>query len=342
MAFFCLLARSASLSATARELGITTPAASKRLSQMEARLGVQLVSRTTRRLGLTDEGQTYLAHARRILDDIAAMEQAVAGMPGQPQGLLRINATLGFGRSHIAPLIASFVRRHPQIQVQLQLSASPPPWSMTASTWRRHPRRLALTHNGPGRKTEAIRLRDSLSTNDGEIAVGWALAGLGIVMRAEWDVARYRAAAAWCSFIVESLTRAIVEHRLLPGTKLAEQKLADHFGVSRTLVRQALFQLSQNRLIRLEPARGAFVATPSVDEARQVFAVRRMLEAEMVRAFIAQSTPAKIRALRQHVAAEKKAMDGNDVGQRTELLGDFTCAWPSSWATRCWPSCWAS
>lgn len=56
--------------------------------------------------------------------------------------------------------------------------------------------------------------------------------------------------------IVESLTRAIVEHRLNPGTKLAEQKLADHFGVSRTLVRQALFQLSQNRLIRLEPARG--------------------------------------------------------------------------------------
>ena len=64
------------------------------------------------------------------------------------------------------------------------------------------------------------------------------------------------------SSIVEALTRAIVEHRLQPGTKLAEQKLADHFGVSRTLVRQALFQLSQNRLVRLEPARGAFVAAP--------------------------------------------------------------------------------
>ena len=125
------------------------------------------------------------------------------------------------------------------------------------------------------------------------------------------------------SFIVESLTKAIVEHRLMPGTKLAEQKLADHFGVSRTLVRQALFQLSQNRLIRLEPARGAFVATPSVDEARQVFAVRRMLEAEMVRSFVKQSSAAKIRALKQHVAAEKKAMEANDVGQRTELLGDF-------------------
>ncbi len=125
------------------------------------------------------------------------------------------------------------------------------------------------------------------------------------------------------SFIVDSLTKAIVEHRLLPGTKLAEQKLADHFGVSRTLVRQALFQLSQNRLIRLEPARGAFVATPSVDEARQVFAVRRMLEAEMVRAFVTQCTPAKIRSLKQHVTAEKKAMETDDVGQRTELLGDF-------------------
>ena len=123
--------------------------------------------------------------------------------------------------------------------------------------------------------------------------------------------------------IVESLTKAIVEHRLHPGTKLAEQKLADHFGVSRTLVRQALIQLAQNRLIRLEPARGAFVAAPSVDEAKQVFAVRRMLEAEMTRAFVQQVTPAKIKALRTHVAQEKQAVDNQDVPGRTELLGDF-------------------
>jgi DNA-binding GntR family transcriptional regulator len=125
------------------------------------------------------------------------------------------------------------------------------------------------------------------------------------------------------SAIVEALTRAIVDHRLHPGTKLAEQKLADHFGVSRTLVRQALFQLSQNRLIRLEPARGAFVAAPAVNEARQVFAVRRMLEAEMTRAFVREATPAKIRALREHVAQEKAAVASNDVAGRTELLGDF-------------------
>ena len=123
--------------------------------------------------------------------------------------------------------------------------------------------------------------------------------------------------------IVESLTRAIVDHRLLPGTKLAEQKLADHFGVSRTLVRQALFQLSQNRLIRMEPARGAFVASPSVEEAKQVFAVRRMLEAEMTRAFVRQVTPAKIKALKEHLAMERKAVASPDVSGRIELLGDF-------------------
>jgi DNA-binding GntR family transcriptional regulator len=125
------------------------------------------------------------------------------------------------------------------------------------------------------------------------------------------------------SHIVESLTRAIVEHRLHPGTKLAEQKLADHFGVSRTLVRQALFQLTQNRLIRMEPARGAFVATPSVEEAKQVFEVRRMLEIEMTRQFVRQVTPGKIKALQAHVAQERKAVEQQDVPGRTELLGDF-------------------
>lgn len=123
--------------------------------------------------------------------------------------------------------------------------------------------------------------------------------------------------------IVQALTRAVVEHRLLPGAKLAEQKLADHFGVSRTLVRQALFQLSQNKLIRLEPARGAFVAAPSVEEARQVFAVRRMLEAEMTRNFMQGVTPEKIASLQAHIAQERQAVEQEDVPGRTELLGDF-------------------
>ncbi len=126
--------------------------------------------------------------------------------------------------------------------------------------------------------------------------------------------------------IVSALTQAIVSHRLKPGTKLAEQKIANQFGVSRTLVRQALFQLSHHRLIRMEPARGAFVASPSVTEARQVFAVRRMLEAEMTRAFVRQVSAKQIKALQTHVKAEKAALGRDDSTgrtERTELLGDF-------------------
>ncbi len=123
--------------------------------------------------------------------------------------------------------------------------------------------------------------------------------------------------------IVESITAAIVERRLMPGTKLAEQQIADIFKVSRTLVRQALNQLSRDHLVTLEPARGAFVATPSVEEARQVFAVRRMVEAAMVRELCATITDAQVAELRAHLAREGDAVARTDVTGRTRLLADF-------------------
>ncbi len=123
--------------------------------------------------------------------------------------------------------------------------------------------------------------------------------------------------------IVESLSKAIVEHRLQPGAKLVEQKLADHFGVSRTLVRQALYQLEQQHLVVMEPARGAFVASPSLQEAQEVFEVRRMLEVEMVRLFMRQITAPQIRALRDHLLLEKEAVSAENVPSRVALLGDF-------------------
>lgn len=123
--------------------------------------------------------------------------------------------------------------------------------------------------------------------------------------------------------IVVAVTRAIVEHRLLPGAKLVEQKLGDRFGVSRTIVRQALFRLSQLKLVRLEPARGAFVAEPSIEEAREVFAVRRMVEGQMVRQLIAQLKPADLRLLKAHVKEERQAVERIDVATRTKLLFDF-------------------
>ena len=123
--------------------------------------------------------------------------------------------------------------------------------------------------------------------------------------------------------IADALTRAIVAHQVLPGEKLVEQKLADQFGVSRTVVRQALNRLSQNRLITLSPARGASVAAPSAQEAHQVFAVRRMLEAGMVRTFVAQASEADLAALEAHLQLEHAAVQRGDVPDRTDLLGDF-------------------
>lgn len=242
MAFFSLLVRSGSLSAAARELQVTPPAVSKRLSQLEQRLGVKLLRRTTRRMAPTAEGEAYLADARRILAEIEGAERRLRGAAEQPAGLLRVNATLGFGRMHVAPLIASFVRAHPQVEVQLQLSVNPPPVSDDA--WdvcvrfgeppdarvvarQLAPNRRLLVaspgylerHGTPrtpadlarhqtigirqgdegagvwrmrnGRRNETVKVQAALSTNDGEIAVQWALAGLGIVLRAEWDVQRY-------------------------------------------------------------------------------------------------------------------------------------------------------
>lgn len=248
LGFFSVLAGAGSLSAAARELGVTTPAVSKHLAQMEARLGVSLVNRTTRRMGMTPEGELYLEHARRILGEIDSMQELLGVSKGTPKGLLRVNATLGFGRSHVAPLISRFVRKHPQMEVQLQLSVNPPALTddsfdvcirfgapPDARVIARHiapnrrllcasPAYLArhgtpkvpndlIKHNcigirqgeeayglwrlttgrGKNATTEAIKTRGNLTTNDGGIAVNWALDGHGILMRAEWDIERFLA-----------------------------------------------------------------------------------------------------------------------------------------------------
>lgn len=239
--FFSVLAMAGSLSAAAREMRITTAAVSKRLAQMEARLGVPLVNRTTRRMGLTVEGEILLRQARRILADLADLEQQLGASRSTPAGLLRVNATLGFGRSHIGPLISRFVQQHPQVDVQLQLSVDPPSLSEDAfdvcirfgpppdarvvarkiadnrrllcaspAYLKRHgvPKSTAelARHNfisirqgdeaygvirlakGHQVRSEAIKTRGNLTTNDGGIAVQWALDGHGILMRAEWDI----------------------------------------------------------------------------------------------------------------------------------------------------------
>jgi len=122
---FALVARNRNLAAAARELGVTPPAVSKRLAQLEQRLGVRLMNRTTRRLSLTPEGELYLANGSRILDELSELEQLVTRSRGEPTGLLRVNASFGFGRAYIAPAVSEFVERFPSMKIQLQLTERP-------------------------------------------------------------------------------------------------------------------------------------------------------------------------------------------------------------------------
>ena len=240
--FFVLLARHGNLAAAARELDLTPPAATKRLAQLEARLGARLVNRTTRSISLTTEGETYLHHATRILAEIRDMEDAVSSSRSAPRGLLRVNATLGFGRTTIAPLVSDFAKRYPHVEVQLDVTDRPidlvesgvdlairfgalPDKRLNARRimpnrrflcaspqyLKRHgtPKSLAdlsehqcilhrqnddaygiwrLTHDGQG---EAVKVQGMLSSNDGDIVLGWALDGHGILIRSEWDLAKY-------------------------------------------------------------------------------------------------------------------------------------------------------
>lgn len=122
LGFFVLLARQGSLSATARELGVTPPTISKRLAALERRLGARLLQRTTRRVSLTAEGEAYLAEGSRLLGELQTLEQTVGGSRATPRGLLRVHATLGFGRRQLAPALSAFARAHPEVELQLTLS----------------------------------------------------------------------------------------------------------------------------------------------------------------------------------------------------------------------------
>ena len=148
-------------------------------------------------------------------------------------------------------------------------------------------------------------------------------AALRVAAAARTGGAVAAAVASSTERIVDSITGAIVERRLMPGTRLVEQQIADVFSVSRTVVRQALNRLSRDRLVTLEPARGACVAMPSIDEARQVFEVRRLVEGGMVRQLAACITDAQCAELRTHLRDERGAVARADVPGRTRLLADF-------------------
>lgn len=240
--FFGLLMKEGSLAAAAQQMGVTPPAASRRLAQLERRLGVRLLNRTTRRISLTPEGETYLLEGGRILAELQALEQTVSGARSQPRGLLRVAATLGFGRRHIAPALSAFGKAFPEVELQLHLTDRPvnlveqgfdatirfgelPDSRLTARRLLSNQRVLCASpaylsqhgeprtpsdlvahrciviresdetygtwHLNQDQQQETVKVRGTVSTNDGESALGWALDGWGILLRSKWDTAPY-------------------------------------------------------------------------------------------------------------------------------------------------------
>ena len=215
---------------------------SKRLTALEARLGIRLVNRTTRSMSLTSEGELYFSQAARILTQINELEQLVSSSRATPKGLIRVNASLGFGRRHIGPALAAFYARYPEVEIQLEISDHPLDLTThgfdlgirfgTLPDAAFHARKIAsnrrllcasplyldkygtpqklaeLQHHNcifirqnespygvwsftNGGHTENIKVHGALGCNDGEVALNWALDGHGILLRAEWDIARY-------------------------------------------------------------------------------------------------------------------------------------------------------
>ncbi len=123
--------------------------------------------------------------------------------------------------------------------------------------------------------------------------------------------------------VAESLAKAIHEHRLSPGMKLNEDEVGEIYGVSRTVVRAALQHLSHDRLVELKRNRGAFVAQPSVREAREVFEARALLEPRTAHSAAERATPEDIEILQRHIDEEHAALEKGDTGRALHLSGMF-------------------
>jgi len=122
MSVFSRVVAAGSLSSAARELGLSPAMVSRRLSALEARLGVRLLNRTTRTLRLTDEGANYYDTCSRLLSEIDEAEAAVSAGRIEPRGALKVALPASFGNRHIAPLVPRFAERYPNVQLALSLS----------------------------------------------------------------------------------------------------------------------------------------------------------------------------------------------------------------------------
>ena len=239
LAFFRELVRHESLTAAAMAFDVTAPAVSRRLASLEQRLGVRLLHRSTRRIGLSAEGERYLEEGGHILRQLNELELSLGEGQDRPRGLLRVNASLGFGRKRVAHVVSAFHSEFPQVEVVLELTdhpidlieggfdvsvrfGEPPDQRLIAQKLADNQRILCAApvylkqagaletpsdltrHNclvirqenhtfnnwqlRNGKQETTVKVHGSLSSNDGEVAVQWALQGKGVLLRSQWDI----------------------------------------------------------------------------------------------------------------------------------------------------------
>jgi DNA-binding transcriptional LysR family regulator len=122
MAVFAKVVESGSLSAAARALGVSLASVSRQLAALEEKLGARLLSRTTRRLSLTEGGRAYYARCKRILGDVEEAEAEVSQFQASPSGHIVVSASMLFGSTFLAPVLAAFLNRYPRVSVELPLT----------------------------------------------------------------------------------------------------------------------------------------------------------------------------------------------------------------------------
>jgi len=238
--FLLTIRESASLAAASRKLGLTPSAVTQRLQLLEKKLAVRLVDRTARTLRFTAEGELLCQRGGDLVQQFDTLFDDLHGLSGGLVGTLKINAPLGFGRRHVAPAVAEFQQRHPQVTISLTLSDRPLTETVdrfdivvhigalqdsslvgfaiaqnarllcaAPSFIRRFgqpatPDALAdmpcivLSENNEdvslwsfrkGKVSRSVRVRPTLSCNDGDVIHRWACEGRGAILRSEWDVA---------------------------------------------------------------------------------------------------------------------------------------------------------
>jgi DNA-binding transcriptional LysR family regulator len=240
LAFFAVVSDSRTLADAARKLDITPSAVTQRLKSIETRAGVRLFERSGRHLAVTDDGVLVASHGAIVAEAMTSLTEALRDRSMIVSGHLRVVAPSGFGRAHVAKVVADFARRYSMVTVSLELSdrpsarlieshdvivhIGPPPPSTAIITSLAANRRMLCAspkylENAPPldspedllahrcivlrendedvtlwrlrarERAVALRVRPAMSTNDGSLTRAWAIAGLGIIMRSEWEVA---------------------------------------------------------------------------------------------------------------------------------------------------------